>query len=182
MAEAAGSERSSPAETVTFVSRVVIDGKIEDVWREITRTDAVQQCMFNTRMRTRGLEVGAKVAWDSKSGKYTGSFGEVLELDPPRRFVHSFRFTQFDDPPCKVIHELTEVEGGVEYSITSTDVPEGSRTAKQMKMGGGMIARTLKTVVETGRPGFGTRVLYRLFGLLEFTTPSRCLVESWPVD
>ena len=169
-------------ETVTFDSKVVIRGKIEDVWREITKTDDIQKCMFNCRMEVRRLERGAKIAWRSPDGKYTSVAGEILDLDPPHRFAHTFRFTQYDDPPCQVIHELKEIEGGVEYTITSKDVPADTKTAKQMKMGGGMIANTLKAIVETGRPSFGTRALYLMFGLMAFMTPKQSLSENWPVE
>ena len=31
---------------------------------------------------------------------------EVTEFDPPRRFAHTFRFTQYDDPECTVLYEI----------------------------------------------------------------------------
>lgn len=169
------------AETTRFVSKVFIKGTLEAVWREITKTHEPQQAFFNMRLHTAGLEVGAKVAMRSPDGKYTGVVGEVLEWDPPRRYAHTFRFTQYDDPPCKVIYELEETEGGVEFTLTTEDVVRDSKTAKQMKGGAGMICKTLKTIVETGRPSFGTRLLYALFKLLAPLTPKKSLSENWPV-
>ena len=93
----------------------------------------------------------------------------------------TFRFTQLDDPPCKVIHELKEVEGGVEYLMILENVPKGTKTEKWMMQGGTMIVNTLKAVVETGRPSFGVRLVYRLFPLFELFTPSRCRSEHWPL-
>src|SRR5205807_3129153 len=111
---------------------------------------------------------------------YTGVVGEVLECEPPHRYVHTFRFTQYDDPPCTVIHELKEVEGGVEYTLTHENVAAGTRTAKQMNQGGALICNTLKAVVERGRPSFGVRLLYRLFNVLEPLTPGKCRSEEGP--
>ena len=154
------------AETTRFVSKVFIKGTLEAVWREITKTDELQKAFFNMRLHTRGLEPGAKIAMRSPDGKYTGVVGEVIEWDPPRRYAHTFRFTQYDDPPCRVIYELEETEGGVEFTLTTEDVVKDSKTAKQMKSGAGMISKTLKAIVETGRPSFGIRVLYVFFALL----------------
>jgi uncharacterized protein YndB with AHSA1/START domain len=118
----------------------------------------------------------------SANGKYTAIVGEILEFEPPHRYVHTFRFTQYDDPPCTVIHELREVAGGVEYTLTHENLPAGTKTAKQMNQGGGLIVKTLKAVVERGRPTFGVRVLYVLFKLLGPLTPKKCRSEHWPLD
>src|SRR5437868_12614241 len=155
------------AEGEKAVFRVVIRGSIDDVWREITRTDEPQKCMFNMRLETDGLKPGGQIRMRSASGKTTGVVGEVLEFDPPHRYVHTFRFTQFDDPPCTVTHELKEVAGGVEYTLTHDNLPAGTKTAKQMNQGASLICKTLKAVVERGRPSLGVRLLYRLFRLLE---------------
>jgi uncharacterized protein YndB with AHSA1/START domain len=155
---------------------------VEDVWREITKTDAVQGCMFNMRLHTPGLRPGAPIQMRTKSGKYTGVVGRVLEFDPPRRYSHTFKFTNYDDPECKVTYELVEVAEGVEFMLTIDDMPAGTRTAKQMKQGGTMIVNTLKAIVESGRPSFGTRLLYVLFAGMEPFSPKKMRVEHWPIQ
>ena len=167
-------------ERVRCVSRIIIRGAIEDVWREITKTDEIQGCMFNMRLHTPGLKPGAPIRMRSGDGKYTGVVGEVLEFDPPHRYAHTFKFTQYDDPPCKVTYELKEVEGGVEFTLISDDLSAGTQTEKQMRRGGNMIARALKAIVETGKPPFGTRVLYGIFKLTAPLTPKKCLSKNWP--
>lgn len=163
------------------VFRVTIQGSLEDVWSEITRTDAPIAAFFNSRMDAPKLEAGARLAMRSADGKYTGVVGEILEVIPYERFAHTFRFTNFDDPPCKVTYELEEVEEGVQFTLTIDDLPGGTKTAKQMLQGGTMIVNTLKAVIETGRPSFGTRLLFTLFKLLAPLTPKRCLSENWSV-
>lgn len=167
-------------ERVRCVSRIVIRGAIEDVWREITKTDEIQGCMFNMRLNTPGLQPGAPIRMRSGDGKYTGVVGEVLEFDPPHRYAHTFKFTQYDDPPCKVTYERKEVEGGAEFTLISDDLAAGTQTEKQMRRGGNMIARALKAIVETGKPPFGTRVLYGIFKLTAPLTPKKCLSKNWP--
>jgi uncharacterized protein YndB with AHSA1/START domain len=163
-------------ETERAVFKIFIRGSIDAVWREITKTDELQGCFFNMWMDTTGLRPGAP--------KYTGAVGEVLEFDPPRRFSHTFQFTQFDDPPTKVTYELKPVEGGVEFTMILDDLPKGTKTAKQtkqMSQGGTMIINTLKSIVETGRPSLGTRMLYRLIGVLEPLSPRRTRSENFPL-
>lgn len=165
-----------------LVSRVVIRGRIEDVWREITRTDAPQLAFFGAQMRYRALSPGSPVQMRTPDGKYTSVVGEILEVRAPHRFSHTMKFTAHDDPYCKVTYELREVEGGVEFTLISEDVPVGTKTAKDMTRGGDFIVKTLREVIETGRPALGTRLLYRVFGMLAFTTPAKCRSEHWPME
>jgi uncharacterized protein YndB with AHSA1/START domain len=164
------------------VFKVFIRGSIEAVWHEITKTDEPQLCMFNMKLDTDGLRPGGQIRMRTASGKNTGVVGEVLEFRPPHRYVHTFRFTQLDDPPCTVIHELKEVTGGVEYTLTHENMPAGTKTAKQMTQGGALIVKTLKAVVERGRPTFGVRLLYLLFKVTEPLMPKKCRSEHWPLD
>lgn len=164
------------------MSRVVIKGRIEDVWREITRTDIPQPAMFNSRMYVIGLRPGSPLRMRSPDGKFTAVVGEILEVEPPRRLVHTMRFTAYDDPLSKVTYELRETPEGVEFTLTSEDVPAGTKTAKDMARGGDFIAGTLKAVVETGRPPLGTRILFVLFKLLAPFNPKKCRTENWPLE
>ncbi len=170
------------ADTPDAVFRVFIRGPIEAVWNEITKTDAPQGCMFNTVLHTDGLRPGGQVRMRTRSGRYTAVVGEVLEFDPPRRYAHTFRFANYDDPPCKVVYELAEKDGGVEFTLRVEGMPAGTRTERQMKQGGTMIVNTLKAIVEDGRPPLTTRLLFAVFGLLEsVTSPKRCRSENWPL-
>jgi len=162
--------------------RIHIRGSIEAVWREITRTDAPIPAFFNSRMDVARLARGEKLAMRTPNGKYTGVVGEILELVPLRRFAYTFKFTNFDDPPCRVAIDLAEKDGGVEYTMTISELTPGTKSAKQMLQGGVLIANTLKHVIEDGRPSFGTRMLFTLFKLMEPFSPARCKSEHWPVS
>ena len=168
-------------ETDRAVVQVTIRGSHEAVWREITRTDQPQKSMFNMQLVTPGLAVGAPIQMRSASRKYVGVVGEVLEFDPPRRYAHTFKFTRFNDPPCELIFDLKPVSEGTEFTMTLAKLPAGTATAKRMVQGGNLILKTLKATIETGRPTFGIRILYRLFGLLEPLTPKQCLTQNWPI-
>lgn len=170
------------AGTVKFVSRIVIQGSIEAVWREITKTDEPQLAMFGARMHRLTLGPGSPIRMRTPDGKYTSVVGDILEVDPPRRFAHTMKFTGYDDPFCRVTYDLREVPGGVEFTLTSEDVPAGTKTESAMRRGGDFIAGTLKAIVENGRPPLGTRILYRIFALLApAMTPKKSLSTHWPL-
>lgn len=164
-----------------LVFQILIQGAIDDVWQEITRTDAPIPAFFNNQMHVRELKPGARLAMRTGNGKYTGVVGEILECEPPRRFVHTFQFTHLGDPECVVAYDLEDVGGATQFTLTVSDVPAGTKTAKQMAQGGNMITKTLKSVIETGRPSFGIRVLFRVFKLMEPLSPKKCRSENWPV-
>ena len=71
----------------------------------------------------------------------------------------------------------------MEFTLTSEEVPASTKTAKAMTQGGDFICRTLKTIVERGRPSLGTRLLYRVFAVLgPLMTPSRSKTTHWPLE
>jgi uncharacterized protein YndB with AHSA1/START domain len=162
--------------------RVLIRGSVEQVWNEITRTDEPIAAFFNNRMHVGELKPGSRLAMRTADGKWTGVVGKILEVVPLKRFSHSFRFTAYDDPECVVIYEIEEAEGGVQFTLTIENLPAGTKTAKNMVQGGTMITNTLKSVIETGRPSFGMRMLYTLFKVMAPFSPKRCLSEHWPID
>ena len=168
-------------ETVKIVSKVFIKGKIEDVWREITKTDELQKAMFNTRMHTDGLRPGGQIRMRTANGRHTAVAGEVLAVDAPHRLSHTMMFTQYEDPTSTVTYELKEVEGGVEFTLTA-EAPAGTKTAKNMKSGAGFITKNLKAIIEQGKPSLMTRVLYVVFGLTAPLAPKSTLSENWPLE
>ena len=138
------------------VFRVMIKAPIDKVWAELTRSDEVLPFFFNARIDTvSGLRKGKPFRMVSPDGKYCSVVGEVLEFDPPHRYVHTMRFTNLDDPYSTVTYELKEVEGGTEFTLTNVDVPAGTKTEKYMAGGAQFIVDTFKSIVETGKPTFG---------------------------
>jgi uncharacterized protein YndB with AHSA1/START domain len=173
---------TSPSERADrLVSRIVIRGRVEDIWRELTKQGEPQAAVFNAWLHAQKLAPGARLQMRTADGRYAIVIGEVLDFDPPRRFAHSFRFTQFDDAPCTVAYELRPVAEGVEVSLTVENLPVGTRTAKSMTSGATTILATLKAVVENGRPALGTRLMYWMMDRMTFVLPKRCRSEAWPM-
>lgn len=167
------------------VFQVFIRGRIEDVWREIATVGVPLQGIFNAVLHTSGklgkLAQGAQMQMRTISNKCAIVIGEVLECEPPRRLVHTHRFTQYDDPFTRVAYDLVEKDGGVELTLTVFDITPGTRTEKDMMKGGPFMVNNIKAIVENGKPPFSTRLMYWMFGKMEFVLPKRTAVENWPL-
>jgi uncharacterized protein YndB with AHSA1/START domain len=170
------------AEKTRAIYRIVINGSQQAIFEELTRTDRPLGAIFNSRMHTTGLVPGGHMQMRTVSGAHTIVDGEVLEYSPPHRFAHTHRFTQHEDPVCKVTYELKPVPGGVEVTLTVDDLPMGTKTADSMQKGGMFILENLKAIVENGRPRLATRLMYGAFGAMEFVLPARTRSEKWPMD
>ena len=66
--------------------------------------------------------------------------------------------------------------------LTVENIPAGTGTEKEMTRGGDFILKNLKAIVETGRPPFGTRLMYAMFGALEFVLSAKTKSENWPLE
>jgi Activator of Hsp90 ATPase homolog 1-like protein len=163
------------------VFRVIIDGKIEAIWHELTKQGEAQAAVFNAWLHAQTLAVGQNIQIRTESGEHVLVIGKITAFAPPHRFAHTFCFTQYDDPECEVIYELKQLPTGVECTLIVDRLPVGTKTAKEMQSGGKMIVNTLKCVVETGKPSVGIRVMYWLFGKMEFVLPKKTASKHWPL-
>lgn len=170
---------SSSTEDAIF--RIFIQADIQRVWHELTKTGEAQGAVFNAWLHTTGFKAGDRMQMRTGSGKHVIVDGDIVAFEPPHRFAHTHRFTQYDDPVCTVSYELKPVGAGVEVTLRVIGLPAGTPTGKSMASGGTMIVNTLKAICETGRPSFGTRLMYWMFDHMEFVLPARTRSASWPL-
>jgi hypothetical protein len=107
----------------------------------------------------------------SNNGNTVAVVGEILEMEPPHRLVHSFRLTSLDDPASTVTYTLNETEGGTEFCLITENVVAGSRSEKSMADGSKFIVDNLKAYVETGKVTFGARIMLAVFRIMAPFTP-----------
>jgi uncharacterized protein YndB with AHSA1/START domain len=147
------------------------------VWEEITKTGRLQLAMHNTILEST-LVPGAKLRYYSPNRKRVFVVGEVVEVSPPERFSHTFKFTMRDEEPSLVTWELADVPAGCRVTLTHGGWSNQLKTHKGVGGGWREILTLLAQVVETGRIPLRTRVLYRVLGGLLFLLPRSTKAES----
>lgn len=174
---------TDPPRAPKQVYKVVINAPIETVWNTLVKTDAVLPFFFGCVCETiDGIKPGKPMRMVTPNRKYANVVGEVLEFSPPHRYAHTMKFTTLEDPPSTVIYDLKEVEGGTEFSLTTENVPAGTKTEKYMSQGGGFITDNLKAYVETGKPAFSGQMVGIVNALSAPFTPKICRIENWPLS
>lgn len=81
--------------------------------------------------------------------------GTIVEVDPPRRLVQTFRALWSEEtaaePPSRVTWEIEETKPGIcRVTLVHDRLVAGSATARIVTRGGPMIVSGLKTLLETG--------------------------------
>ena len=156
----------SPTPTIpTQVFRVHIKASVDAVWEAITSPDWSARYGYGPmefELRPGGRFRG--VANESLQARGVPEViveGEVLEVDPPRRLVQTYKML-FDpavaaEPPTRVTWELEPVAEGVTrltvvHELEGAPVHAGLVTGENVQAGGGWpyILSDLKSVLETG--------------------------------
>lgn len=159
------------------VVSITIDAPVDKVWSEITRTGRIQRALYNTVLETE-LRPGARLRYYSPDKTRVFIVGEVVEVEPPTKLVHTFLNTLHTDPPTLVTWELEEVDSGCRVTVTHGGWTAEHRTADKAAAGWTEILGLLKSEVESGTIPMKTRAIYRVMGWFQFALPSRTKVES----
>lgn len=61
---------------------------VQRVWDEITKTGRIQRALYNTVLES-DLQPGSPLRYYSPDRKRVFVVGEVVEVDPPRKFAHT---------------------------------------------------------------------------------------------
>jgi uncharacterized protein YndB with AHSA1/START domain len=142
-----------------------IDAPAEKVFREITRTTGTQRFYFDTVLEA-DLRPGGALRYRTPDGKRTFIRGEVVEIDAPRKFVHTFRFTHLPDAPTRVTFAIADEGTGVRLTVTHDKFEGETATRKSIASGWPFIIGNLKSELERGKLPVMTRVKYALMKLM----------------
>ncbi len=162
------------------IYKVLIHAPIETVWSELVNTTSPRPFFWNSGWDTEALAEGNTYRMLSADQRTVGVVGRIVEIDPPHRLVTTFKLTNLDDPPSRVIYELDAVEGGTEMRLITEEVIAGSASEKSMANGSKFIVENLKVFVETGRVKFGARMMLAMMGLMGAFAPKSMRAEQWP--
>jgi uncharacterized protein YndB with AHSA1/START domain len=158
------------------VYTIDIAAPVERVWQEITRTNARCRPMYGTMLLVK-LEPGAPLRHRSMDGRYTFVAGEVVEVSPPTRLVHTFVFPNLPDAATLVTWELTAIPSGTRLTVTHSRFDGETKTYRAIDGGWPKILGLYKRVIETGDVGFGTKLQQGLMGAFCFILPKSLRTE-----
>ncbi len=164
------------------VYKVFIKAPIETVWSELIKTSSPRPFFWNSSWDAKDMAPGNAYRMVSNGGKTVAVVGEILEMEPPHRLVHSFRLTALPDPASTVIYTLKETEGGTEFTLITENIPAGSQSEKSMADGAKFIVDNFKAYVETGKVKFGARFTLAMYRIMAPMTPKSMSAENWPLD
>jgi uncharacterized protein YndB with AHSA1/START domain/DNA-binding transcriptional ArsR family regulator len=150
--------RESMAATATphQVYQVYIQASPEAVWAAITQPEFTALYFYGSRVETTA-EVGTPFRHRAPDSDDLWGDNTVLESEPPRRLVHSWR-SLYDqelaaEPPSRVTWEVEPMPGGVtRVTVIHDQLERSPRTAASVSGGWMFIISGMKTVLETGRP------------------------------
>ncbi|MEZ5894508.1 MAG: SRPBCC domain-containing protein [Parvularculaceae bacterium] len=164
------------------VYKVVINAPIETVWSELVKTTSPRPFFWNSGWDAKAMAPGNRYRMLSADGKVVGVVGDIVEMDPPRRMVTTFRLTSLPDPASTVIYTLKEVDGGTEFCLITEHIVAGSKSEKSMDAGAKFIVENFKAYCETGNIKFGARLMNGIYALMSPMTPKALRAENWPLD
>ncbi|HZP90051.1 MAG TPA: SRPBCC family protein [Actinomycetota bacterium] len=141
----------------TQVYQVYIKATPERIWQAITDPETIAKYFFGARLDAPLTVVGSRVKSWSPDRSKLWTDNEVLEADPPRRLVHTWR-SLFDEESAaeqesRVTWEIEPQEGGYSKLTLVHDRLEGApKTAASVSGGWMLVISGLKTLLETGEP------------------------------
>jgi uncharacterized protein YndB with AHSA1/START domain len=166
---------ASDSATTTQVYRVYIKATPEAIWQAITDPDWTDRYGYTGRVQydlrpggaytvTPGVEFKAAAEAGGNLLPDVIIDGEVIEADPPRKLVTTFRMLMDADMAAegfsRISHEIKEIPGGVCSLTVTHELANSPKLAllvsgslEEFGAGGGhaWILSDLKTLLETGK-------------------------------
>ena len=148
----------------------------ENVWEALTRTGEPQPHYFDAVLEAE-MRPGGRWRFLTDDRERFLAGGEILAIEPPRRFAHTFRAADLDDPPSRVTVELEETAGGCRVTLVHDRFPRKTTTYRRFRRAHPLALSALKALLETGELPIRARLYTALFkpGMKTFTVRA----EPW---
>lgn len=137
-----------------LVFQIVIRASADEVWRGITDPALTRQYFHDTAV-TSDFKTGAPIVFENPDGSPAVD-GQVLEADPPRKLVITWKVRYnpdvADEPASRVTFEITEHGPFSRLTLIHDGFKPGSKVYDTVSNGWPFILANLKTLLETGAP------------------------------
>ncbi|MGH7912832.1 MAG: ArsR/SmtB family transcription factor [Candidatus Dormibacteraceae bacterium] len=149
------STATTPTASATQVYQLYIRATQEQVWDAITNPAVVVRFFHGAQIEST-YQQGASIRSLSPDRSRVWGENTILEIDPPRRLVQTWR-SLYDpelaaEPESRVTWEVDPVEGGyARLTLTHDQLDASPKTAASVR-GWSYILSNLKTLLETGDP------------------------------
>jgi uncharacterized protein YndB with AHSA1/START domain/DNA-binding transcriptional ArsR family regulator len=136
------------------VYQIFIRAMPEEVWDAITKPEFTTQYFYGSRVETTGKRA-TPIRHHSSDGTSLWGDDIIVESDPPRRLVHTWR-ALYDpelaaEPPSRVTWEIEPQPDGVtKLTVIHDELEQAPKTAAHVAGGWMFILSGLKSVLETG--------------------------------
>jgi uncharacterized protein YndB with AHSA1/START domain len=150
--ERGGTMSAAPSQ----VYQVFIKANPEQVWDAITKPEFTARYFFGSRVQTTG-HAGSPIRHLAADSDELWGDDSVLESDPPRRLVHTWRSLynaeMAAEPASRVTWEIEAQPGGIcKLTVVHDQLERSPKTATSVSGGWMFVLSGLKTLLETGEP------------------------------
>ena len=149
----------------------------EAVWDAFTRTDEPRPYYFDAVLQAR-MHPGGQWRFVTDDLERLLAGGEILALEPPRRFEHTFAAADLDDLPSRIeVVVEPAVGGGSRVTLVHDRFPAKTTTYQRFRRAHPLALSALKVFLEEGELPIRARIYTVLFkpGMKTFTVRA----EPW---
>ncbi len=140
--------------TSRFVYVTYIRSTPEKIWEALTQPEFQRQYWFGMHMES-DFKAGSQWKLAFEDGRVADE-GEVLESEPPRRLVISWRHRMRPEltaeGPARATYEIEPAQGSVKLTVVHEIEREDSKLIEAVSGGWPSILSSLKSLLETGEP------------------------------
>jgi len=136
------------------VYTAIIQASPGDIWKGLTAGEMTCQYYFGGTVAST-WKPGDPFSYTYPDGAVALE-GEVIEADPPRRLVTTYRARWAPDvagdPPSRVTYEIEPMGAATRLTVTHDGFDTENATYRQIGEGLPIVISGLKTLLETGKP------------------------------
>ena len=133
-----------------------------EVWRAFTLVGTPRPHYFDAVLQA-DMRPGGRWRFVTDDRERLLASGEVLALEPPRRFAQSFAAADLDDPASRITVTLTPTAGGTRVLLVHDGFPRRTATYRRFRRAHPLALSALKSVLETGRLPVRARLYTAIF-------------------